>query len=365
LRKRKKLRGDGIMGGISRIRRCDSLLCVALLFMSCVVFSCAAPKTSLQVMRPAEVDMSDHRKIAVPDFQGPGRSGSQAASILTSEVFRTGYFEILERQQMRKILEEQAFSLTGAVDVESAAELGRILGVQALIFGEVTSYSAEDNEGTEKVKKKVWTGEYEKDEEGNIIYWKDIFGTRHKTKKYKEELVDEPYVVRTASVAINFRVVDVETAELLAVKSNSSGYNKKATSTDEIGRLPARESILDDLSRKVVETFVRQIAPYYATVTKKFEKSGGVSKQAIKMAQSGLWDEATELFEAEVGARPDAKNYYNLGICYEALGMYDQAEEQYKKAMSLKAKDLYIKAVADIKRLKEEREILREREAEE
>jgi hypothetical protein len=38
------------------------------------------------------------------------------------------------------------------------------------------------------------------------------------------------------------------------------------------------------------------------------------------------------------------------------------AEKQYETALSLKAKDLYIKAVADIRKLKEERGILRERE---
>jgi curli biogenesis system outer membrane secretion channel CsgG len=335
---------------------------LVLLLSVCLLLSCAAPKTALRVMRPAEVDMSDYRKIAIADFQGPGRSGSQAASILTSEIFKSDYFDILERQQMKKILQEQAFSLTGAVDVTTAAEIGKMLGVEALILGEVTSYSAEDLEGTEKVKKKVWTGEYEKDEAGNIIYEKNILGMKSKKKKYKEEFVDEPYVVRSASVAVSFRVVAVETAELLAVKSNSSSYNKKATGTDEIGRLPAKESILENLTSKVVDTFVRQIAPFYATITKKFEKGSGASKQAIKMAQNGLWDKAREIFEREAQIRPTPENYYNLGICYEALGKYDMAEKQYEAALSLKAKELYIKAVADIRRLKEEREILQERE---
>jgi len=333
-----------------------------LLVSLCLLFSCAAPKTVLRVIRPAEVDMSDYRKIAVADFQGPGRSGSLAASILTSEIFKSGYFDLLERQHMKKILEEQAFSLTGAVDVATAAEIGEMLGVEALIFGEVTSYSVEDLEGTEEVKKRVWTGEYEKDKDGNIIYEKGLFGIKHKKKKYKEEFVDEPYVVRSASVAVNFRVVAVETAELLAVKSNSSSFNKKATGTDQIGKLPAKESILENLSRKVVDTFVRQIAPYYATVTKKFEKGSGASKQAIKMAQNGLWDKALEIFQREAQIHPKPENYYNIGVCYEALGRYDMAEKQYETALSLKAKDLYIKAVADIRKLKEEREILRERE---
>ncbi len=42
--------------------------------------------------------------------------------------------------------------------------------------------------------------------------------------------------------------------------------------------------------------------------------------------------------------------------------MYDEAERQFKNAISLKPKDAYIEALAGIKKLKEEKKILRERE---
>ncbi|MBW1743180.1 MAG: tetratricopeptide repeat protein [Deltaproteobacteria bacterium] len=80
------------------------------------------------------------------------------------------------------------------------------------------------------------------------------------------------------------------------------------------------------------------------------------------MAQNDLWDEAMEVFEKEARAHPTPSNHYNLGVCYEALGMYDEAEKQYKNAINLKPKDLYIEALAGIKKLKEEKKILKERE---
>ncbi|MBW1742458.1 MAG: tetratricopeptide repeat protein [Deltaproteobacteria bacterium] len=61
-------------------------------------------------------------------------------------------------------------------------------------------------------------------------------------------------------------------------------------------------------------------------------------------------------------SNPTPSNYYNLGICYEALGMYDEAEKQYKNAINLKPKDQYIEALAGVKKLKEEKKILKERE---
>ena len=334
---------------------------VLLLLMSCL-FSCAAPQVELQVRRPAEVDMSNYRKIAIADFRGPKRSGSQAASILTSELYKTGYFDIFERQQMEKILDEQDFAASGLVDDAAAAEIGKILGVQALIFGEVTTYSAEDQQGKEKVKKQVWTGEYEADKDGNVIEQEGLFGIKHKQKKYKEQFVNEPYIVRSATVGIHFRVVDVNTGQLVAIKSESRSYSRKATGTEQIGKLPDKQGILRDLTREVVKTFVPHIAPYYTKATKQFEKGTGASKQAIKMAQSDLWDEAVKIFEKEAQENPTPSNYYNLGICYEALGMYNQAETQYKNAINLKPKDHYMKALADLKELKKGEKILKERE---
>ncbi|MBW1743750.1 MAG: tetratricopeptide repeat protein, partial [Deltaproteobacteria bacterium] len=322
----------------SRAIACSTHHLVLLLLVSCV-FSCAAPQVELEVRRPAEVDMSDYRKIAIADFRGPKRSGSQAASLLTSELYKTGYFDIFERQQMGKVLDEQDFAASGLVDDATAAQIGRILGVQALIFGEVTTYSAEDKQGKEKVKKQVWTGEYQTDKQGNIVEEEGLFGTKHKQKKYQEQFVSEPYVVRSATVAIHFRVVDVNSGHLVAIKSESSSYNQKATGTVHIGKLPDRQYILENLTRKVVETFIPHIAPYYTQATKGFEKGTGASKQAIKMAQSDLWDEAVEVFEKEARTNPTPSNYYNLGICYEALGMYDEAEKQYKNAINLKPKD--------------------------
>ncbi len=291
--KPKVKRSVGLFGGKGVVGFTSDLV---LMLSICLFFSCAAPKVELQVRRPAEVDMSHYRKIAVADFRGPEHSGSQAASILTSEVHETGYFDIFERREMERILDEQDFAVSGLVDDTTAVEIGRILGVSALIFGDVTSYNAEDQQGTEKVKKQVWTGAYEKDKDGNIVEEKGLFGTKHRKKIFRERFVDQPYVVRSATVGINFRVVDVKTGHLVAVKSESSSFNEKATGTNKIVKLPDKQCILERLSRNVVKTFVRHIAPYHTTMTKKFERGTGASKQAVKMAQRGLWDEAQKSF---------------------------------------------------------------------
>ena len=336
-------------------------LIIISVFIGMVIISCGAPKTKISVLRPSEVDMSRHRNIAIADFNGPENSGPIVAANLAAAVFRSRYFNIMERSRINEILSEQSLGLTGAVDLESAAELGKVLGVDAIIFGEVGAYRVDDESGAEKVKKRVWTGEYEKDKDGNIIYEKTLFG-KVKKKKYKEEFVDEPYTIRSGTVQISFRVVDVETAQLLAVRTGSRDYSKKATGTYNISRLKPKDAILSSLTDQVIAGFVPVIAPYEVIVTKKLEKGSDRVKRGTKLVQAGLPEKALPIFEQEAVTNPSAKSFYNLGVCYEILGRYDDAEQQYDRAVSMKPKDLYMTALKGIQRLKEEREILQERQ---
>jgi curli biogenesis system outer membrane secretion channel CsgG len=354
------------------------LICslLALLFISC-----GKPKTRISVLRPSKVDMSSHRSLAVVDFDGPGNSGAVVADRLTAAILKADYFTMMERSRIQEILSEQALGLTGAIDMETAPEVGQILGVKALIFGTVGAYEVEDVSGSEKVKKQVWTGEYEKDEDGNIIYEKTLFG-KVKKKKYEEVYVDQPYIIRSGTVQVSFRVVDVQTAEILAGETKAASYSKKVTSdtdgdgdlelilklllasaeSDELEDLKPRNAILSSLTDQVVAEFVPVVAPYRVTVTKTFEKGSRRTKQAITLAQSGLPDKALPIFEDEVQSDPSEKTFYNLGVCYEMLGRLEDAETQYDRAVSLDPKKLYIQALKDIRIAIKDREILEKRE---
>jgi len=76
-------------------------------------------------------------KIAVSDLDAFGvqESLAQSASdILRTELFRTGYFHVMERKHMEKILKEQSFQLSGATE-ETIIELGRVMAVQLIAIG--------------------------------------------------------------------------------------------------------------------------------------------------------------------------------------------------------------------------------------
>jgi len=55
--------------------------------------------------------------------------------MLVSHLKQLGAYQLSERVILKKVLEEQKLSLTGAVDEKTAAEVGKIMGLQAIVTG--------------------------------------------------------------------------------------------------------------------------------------------------------------------------------------------------------------------------------------
>ncbi len=81
-------------------------------------------------------------KIAImefPDLQGNvSELGKFIPEELTTRLFMTRRFEVVERSLLNKVLEEQNLGMTGLVDVSSAAQIGKMLGVEAIVTGTIT-----------------------------------------------------------------------------------------------------------------------------------------------------------------------------------------------------------------------------------
>ena len=81
-------------------------------------------------------------KIAImefPDLHGNvSELGKFIPEELTTRLFITRRFEVVERQLLNKVLEEQNLGTTGLVDATSAAQIGKMLGVDAIVSGTIT-----------------------------------------------------------------------------------------------------------------------------------------------------------------------------------------------------------------------------------
>jgi curli biogenesis system outer membrane secretion channel CsgG len=84
-------------------------------------------------------------RVAVMDFEnrsqhGGWRLGSGAADVLTTELVKTGKFDMFEREKLSAVLKEQKLGASGLVDQATAARIGKIIGVNYIITGAVTEY---------------------------------------------------------------------------------------------------------------------------------------------------------------------------------------------------------------------------------
>lgn len=73
--------------------------------------------------------------------------GYAAADELVTQLFQSGRFTVIERAQIDMILQEQNFGQSGRVQASQAAEIGKILGVQAMITGSITKFSIDTKGG--------------------------------------------------------------------------------------------------------------------------------------------------------------------------------------------------------------------------
>lgn len=125
--------------------------------------------------------------------------GEGMSDMLVTALVKTGKYQVMERQEMNKVLEEQQLGLSGVVTQETAAQVGKMLGVELAIFGSVTEFGY--SEGS--------TG-------GRINNMG--FGVGVKSSK--------------ATVGIDIRFVNTTTGEILKAESVRKDKSKKGISLD-------------------------------------------------------------------------------------------------------------------------------------
>lgn len=66
--------------------------------------------------------------------------GEGISDMLTTELVKSGEYIVIERQELDVVLKEQELGLTGAINPQTAAQVGQILGVELAVVGSVTEF---------------------------------------------------------------------------------------------------------------------------------------------------------------------------------------------------------------------------------
>ena len=89
---------------------------------------------------------SARTRIAVVDLESQGEKaksqelGKIVAQWLSTAFVNQGRFDVIERQALQEIIEEQQLGTAGVIDTNTAAELGRVLGATYIVTGAVLSH---------------------------------------------------------------------------------------------------------------------------------------------------------------------------------------------------------------------------------
>lgn len=174
-------------------------LCVVLLLLPLVCDVSGQQRKRVAVLSFDDAAVKSSAAAAL----GAGHDvGAGLADVLVKELLKSGAYAIIERRALDQVLKEQNFSNSSRADPETAAAIGRLLGVEAIIIGSVTQF------GLEESAVALGSGSL-----GRITRGVLGAGKRVNTK---------------ASVGITARLVDTSTGEILTAVSGR-GESSKAS----------------------------------------------------------------------------------------------------------------------------------------
>ena len=87
----------------------------------------------------AVVEFEDKSDRSRWHWTGPD-PGTGMSDMLTTELVKSGKFMVIEREQLHHVLAEQDFGQSGRVTEQTAPQLGRLLGVAAVVYGSVSEF---------------------------------------------------------------------------------------------------------------------------------------------------------------------------------------------------------------------------------
>ena len=226
------------------MKRVISLLLTVSMLTISLTRICAADAKTIK-KRIAVFDFEDKSKHRFRWWTGQS-VGEGMSDMLVTALVKTGRYQIFERQEINKIIEEQKLGMSGLVTQQSAAQVGKMLGVEVAIFGAVTEFGHTQQTTGGRLKKKA-------------------FGLGISSSK--------------ATVAVDVRFVNTKTGEIVSAENVRKAKSKKGLALDTKDfnfkdRSKFDESLVGKATREAIEAIVQMLdqhaphIPWQAKVVK-------------------------------------------------------------------------------------------------
>ncbi len=119
----------------------------------CLAAACSSVRSNIILNTSSPELFGDQipRRIAILPFKSPighPHLGENVSDMFTTEMISVPGLSIVERSRLVNILKEQKLGLSGVVDMQTAQEVGKVLGVEGIIFGSIGEYGQKLTRGT-------------------------------------------------------------------------------------------------------------------------------------------------------------------------------------------------------------------------
>ncbi|HEY9791061.1 MAG TPA: CsgG/HfaB family protein [Candidatus Obscuribacterales bacterium] len=167
------------------------------------------------MMFPLAAKAGDKRKVAILPFEygavtanvGTVDVGKGIVSMLITKLVQDGTYSVIDRQMLDSILKEQNFSVSDRADQSTACKIGKLLSVDAIIVGTVSQFGVEHHSSSVSVP-------------GVAGYIPYAGGALSSLGSLHHRSAD-------AKVAIEARLIDINTGEILATATGTGESKTK------------------------------------------------------------------------------------------------------------------------------------------
>ena len=208
---------------------------LTLLLISC------APKSYIS----KTYNFNNMKRIGVLPFNTPTQTFSGAENLFTKYLIKYGY-TVVERAQLQQVLDEQDLTIN-YLSPNVTRRIGKILGVDVLLVGEITSYLPEQKTMLYRVSKStsstpVYNTQVTKEKDGKVKVQQTYGGQDFRQHR---EVNPTEYTIY-AQVGVVAKMLDVNTAEIIWVGDDTQ---------EGISGLDA----LDSSAKGIIKSFDRQV----------------------------------------------------------------------------------------------------------
>lgn len=302
--------------------------------ISLAVVACASPAIKTTALVPAKFhEAAKLKEVAVLPFDGPGGKefAAEIEGVLANiNIGDKQYFTLVDRTTLERVISEMKLSQSALVDPATAAKVGKLVGTKGIYTGAIITANTSDGHFTETRRE---CAEWEKIEGERKWYQ-----AKDKCVKWKEYTV--PCIKRDAIFSFTPKLIEVETGRI--VYANTISGTASSSACQDRGAPLSSYDLIQQAKQPARAAFRNDVAPYYITIEIKLmdstdditsEKAEKEFEHGIDFAKNNRFDRACELWGEARTLSPDSTSIlYNLGICSEITGEFEEAMDLYRKA---------------------------------